>query len=43
MRKQSLPTIANLGLNIDLEKLRHATDTLAEKLLMCVQQILGCA
>jgi hypothetical protein len=31
MNKKQLPTIANLGLNIDLEKLRHATDTLAEK------------
>ena len=31
MNKKSLPTIANLGLNIDLQKLREVTDTLAEK------------
>ena len=31
MKKQDLPTIANLNLNIDLEKLRRATDILAEK------------
>jgi len=31
MNKKNLPTIANLGLNIDLQKLRQATDTLAGK------------
>ena len=31
MKKQNLPTVANLNLDIDLEKLREATDTLAEK------------
>lgn len=31
MKKQDLPTIANLNLDIDLERLRQATDTLAEK------------
>jgi hypothetical protein len=31
MNKKQLPTIANLNLNIDLEKLRHATNILAEK------------
>lgn len=31
MRKQELPTIADLGLDIDLEKLRAETDKLAEK------------
>lgn len=31
MKKQDLPTIANLNLSIDLDKLRAATDTLAEK------------
>jgi quercetin dioxygenase-like cupin family protein len=31
MKKQDLPTISNLNLKIDLEKLRRATDTLAEK------------
>ena len=30
MNKKHLPTIANLNLKIDLETLRHATDTLAE-------------
>ncbi len=31
MKKQDLPTVANLNLDIDLERLRQATDTLAEK------------
>jgi len=31
MRKQDLPTIKNFNLNIDLEKLRRATDELAER------------
>tara|TARA_B100000575_G_scaffold80443_1_gene63059 strand:- start:10264 stop:10875 length:612 start_codon:yes stop_codon:yes gene_type:complete len=31
MKKQDLPTIANLNLDIDLVRLREATDTLAEK------------
>tara|TARA_B100000900_G_scaffold366926_1_gene343109 strand:+ start:12545 stop:13156 length:612 start_codon:yes stop_codon:yes gene_type:complete len=31
MNKKDLPTIANLGLDIDLEKLRLETDKLAEK------------
>ena len=31
MNKHSLPTIANLNLNIDLDKLRYETDKLAEK------------
>ena len=31
MKKQDLPTIANLNLDIDLERLREATDTLAQK------------
>ena len=31
MKKQDLPTIANLNLEIDLKALREATDTLAEK------------
>ena len=31
MKKQNLPTVANLNLDIDLEKLREATDKLAEK------------
>lgn len=31
MRKQDLPTIANLNLNIDLNKLREECDALAEK------------
>jgi len=31
MKKQDLPTTANLNLDIDLERLRQATDTLAEK------------
>tara|TARA_B100000963_G_scaffold45112_3_gene33655 strand:+ start:53546 stop:54157 length:612 start_codon:yes stop_codon:yes gene_type:complete len=31
MKKQDLPTIANLNLDIDLIRLREATDTLAEK------------
>ena len=31
MNKHNLPTIANLNLNIDLEKLRKETDNLAEK------------
>ena len=31
MNKKNLPTIANLGLNIDRQKLRDATDKLAEK------------
>lgn len=30
MKKQQLPTVADLNLNIDLEKLRAATDKLAE-------------
>tara|TARA_A200000159_G_scaffold164850_1_gene196750 strand:+ start:3089 stop:3700 length:612 start_codon:yes stop_codon:yes gene_type:complete len=31
MNKKSLPTIADLGLNVDLDKLRAETDKLAEK------------
>ena len=31
MKKQDLPTIANLNLDIDLKRLREETDTLAEK------------
>lgn len=31
MKKQDLPTIANLNLNIDLERLRKETNALAEK------------
>ena len=31
MKKQDLPTIANLNLDIDLARLREATDTLAQK------------
>ncbi len=31
MRKQELPSIHNFNLNIDLDELRSATDTLAEK------------
>ena len=31
MKKQDLPTIANLNLDIDLVRLREATDTLAQK------------
>lgn len=31
MKKQNLPTVANLNLSIDLDKLRAATDALAEK------------
>jgi len=31
MKKHDLPTIANLNLDIDLERLRAATDSLAEK------------
>jgi len=31
MKKQDLPTIANLNLDIDLSRLREATDTLAQK------------
>ncbi len=31
MKKQDLPTIANLNLEIDLARLREATDTLAQK------------
>jgi hypothetical protein len=31
MKKQDLPTVANLNLNIDLDKLRKATDALATK------------
>lgn len=31
MKKQDLPTIVNLGLDIDLDKLRTATDAIAKK------------
>ena len=31
MKKQDLPTTANLNLDIDLARLREATDTLAQK------------
>ncbi len=31
MKKQDLPTVANLNLDIDLARLREATDTLAQK------------
>ena len=31
MKKQDLPSIANLNLDIDLTRLREATDTLAQK------------
>lgn len=31
MKKQNLPTVANLNLSIDLDKLRAATDSLVEK------------